>query len=149
MPIQRDTAVSWVISDLQCQILSPPMEFWCVCCFWFRFNNLVSAQWASLVAQLVKNSPAMLKTPVWFLGQDDTLEKGQLPTTVLLGFPGGSDSKESACNVGGLGSFPGLRRFPWRREQLPTPVFWSRLYSPWGGKELDRDWLFTFTLSVQ
>ena len=25
-----------------------------------------------------------------------------------LGFPGGSDGKESACNVGDLGSIPGL-----------------------------------------
>ena len=28
-----------------------------------------------------------------------------------MGFPGGSNSKESACNVGDLGSIPGLRRF--------------------------------------
>ena len=28
------------------------------------------------------------------------------------GFPGGSDSKESVCNVGDLGSFPGLGRSP-------------------------------------
>ena len=27
-----------------------------------------------------------------------------------MGFPGGSDSKESACNVGDLGSIPGLQR---------------------------------------
>jgi len=26
---------------------------------------------------------------------------------LLLGFPGGSDSKESTCNVGNLGSIPG------------------------------------------
>ena len=30
---------------------------------------------------------------------------------------------------------------PWRREQLPTPVFWPGefhgLYNPWGRKELD------------
>ena len=30
---------------------------------------------------------------------------------------------------------------PWRREMLPTPVFWPRefhgLYSPWGHKESD------------
>ena len=29
-----------------------------------------------------------------------------------MGFPGGSDGKESACNVGDLGSVPGLGRFP-------------------------------------
>ena len=29
-----------------------------------------------------------------------------------MGFPGGSDGKESACNVGDLGSIPGLGRYP-------------------------------------
>ena len=32
-------------------------------------------------------------------------------------------------------------KIPWRRERLPTAVFWPRefqgLYSPWGCKELD------------
>ena len=32
--------------------------------------------WASLVAQLVKNPPAMQETPVRFLGWEDPLEKG-------------------------------------------------------------------------
>ena len=32
--------------------------------------------WASLVAQLVKNTPAMQETPVRFLGREDPLEKG-------------------------------------------------------------------------
>ena len=40
-----------------------------------------------------------------------------------MGFPGGSDSKESACNVGDLGLIPGLGRIPWRRAWQPTPVF--------------------------
>ena len=30
----------------------------------------------------------------------------------ISGFPGGSDSKESACNVGHLGLIPGLGRSP-------------------------------------
>ena len=30
----------------------------------------------------------------------------------LVGFCGGSDSKKSTCNVGDLGSIPGLGRFP-------------------------------------
>ena len=33
--------------------------------------------WASLVAQLVKNPPAMQETWVWFLGWEDPLEKGK------------------------------------------------------------------------
>ena len=40
-----------------------------------------------------------------------------------LGFPGGSNCKEFACNVGDLGSIPGLGEFPWRRTWQPTPVF--------------------------
>ena len=62
-----------------------------------------------------------------------------------LGFPCGSAGKESACNAGDLGSIPGLGRslgkIPWRRDRLPTPVFWPEefhgLYSPWGRKESD------------
>ena len=30
----------------------------------------------------------------------------------ILGFPGGSDGKESTCNVGDLGLIPGLGRSP-------------------------------------
>ena len=34
-----------------------------------------------------------------------------------------------------------VRKIPWRRERLPTPVFWPEefhgLYSPWGCKESD------------
>ena len=56
------------------------------------------------------------------------------------GFPGASAGEESSCNAGDLGSMPGLGRFPWKRERLPTPVFWPGefhgLYSPWGHKEL-------------
>ena len=37
-----------------------------------------------------------------------------------VGFAGGSASEESACNAGDLGS----RKIPWRRQRLPTPVFW-------------------------
>ena len=58
--------------------------------------------WASLVAQLVKNLPAMWET---------------------------------------CGFDPWVGKIPWRRERLPTPVFWPRefygLYSPWDSKESD------------
>ena len=49
-----------------------------------------------------------------------------LPVMTLLAFPHGSDSKESACNVGDLGSIPGLGRFPWKRAWQATPVFLPR-----------------------
>ena len=39
-----------------------------------------------------------------------------------MGFPGGSDGKESACDAGDLGSNPWLGRSPGEGWQ-PTPVF--------------------------
>ena len=57
--------------------------------------------WAFLVAQLVKNPPAVWETWARSLDWED----------------------------------------PWRRERLPTPVFWPgefpELYSPWSRKESD------------
>ena len=38
--------------------------------------------------------------------------RNRLPTPVFLGFPDGSDGKESACNAGELGSIPGVGRGP-------------------------------------
>ena len=60
---------------------------------------------------------------------------------IYLGFPGGSDSKESSCNVGDLGSIPELGRSPGEGNSYPTLVLWPGefhgLYSPWGCKESD------------
>ena len=39
---------------------------------------------ASLITQLVKNPPAMHKTPVWFLGWEDPLEKGKATHSSIL-----------------------------------------------------------------
>ena len=41
----------------------------------------------SLIAQLVKNLPAMQETPVQFLGQQDLLEKGRSTHSSILGLP--------------------------------------------------------------
>ena len=71
-----------------------------------RIGYPLPCSWASLVAQLVKNSPEMQETQVQFLGQEDLLERDRLPTPVFLGFPCGSAGKESACNVGDLGLIP-------------------------------------------
>ena len=65
-----------------------------------------------------------------------------------MGFPGDSDSKESACF-----DF-WVRKSPWRRERLPTPVFLPQEfhgqrtqvgYSPWDHKELDMTETHTHT----
>ena len=67
---------------------------------------------ASLIAQLVKNPPAVQET--WF---DSWVRKipwrrDRLPTPLFLGFPCGSAGKESACSVGDLGSISDLGRSP-------------------------------------
>ena len=54
-------------------------------------------------------------------------------TKIVLGFPGDSDSKESACSGGDLGFISGMRRFPWRRAWQHTPVF-TPGESPWTEK---------------
>ena len=59
-----------------------------------------------MVAQLVKNLPAMQE----ILSREDPWRRDRLPTPVFLGFPHGSAGKESSCNVGDLGSIPGLGR---------------------------------------
>ena len=84
--------------------------------------------WASLIAQLVKNSSAMRETPVQFLGRVDPLKRDRLLTPVILGFPGGSDGKEFACNAGDLGSIPELGRSP--AEGNGNPLQYSCLENP-------------------
>ena len=67
-------------------------------------------------------------------------------STIHWWFPGGSDSKESACNAGDLGSIPGLGRSP--GGGYGNPLQYSCLenphgqrslagYIPWGHKESD------------
>ena len=45
-----------------------------------------------------------------------------------MGFPGGSDGKESACNAGDLGLIPGLGRFP--GEGNGNPLQYSSMENP-------------------
>ena len=62
---------------------------------------------------MVKNLPAMGERPRFdsWAGKIPWRREWQ-PTPVFLGFPGGSDSKESTCNVGDLGLIPELGRSP-------------------------------------
>ena len=60
-----------------------------------------------------------------------------------MGFPGGSDRKESACNEGDLGSIPGLGRSPGGRYSNPLQFLPSESFRTkepgglQGHKELD------------
>ena len=65
--------------------------------FWLRVQEVLGSNpgqahlylllinnWASWIAQLVKNMPAMQKTPVLLLGQEDPLEKGKAAHSNIL-----------------------------------------------------------------
>ena len=54
-------------------------------------------------------------------------------SVVAVGFLHGSDGKDSACNVGDLGSIPGLGSSPRGRAWQPTLVFFPG-ESPWTEK---------------
>ena len=47
-------------------------------------KHMHSSYWAFLLAQMVRNLPAMQKTWVWFLGRDDPLGKGMAPHSSIL-----------------------------------------------------------------
>ena len=74
---------------------------------------------ASLIAQLVKNPPAMQESPVRFLGHEQPMEKGQATHSSTLGLPCGSAGKEITCSVGDLGLIPGLGRSPGEGKGYP------------------------------
>ena len=92
--------------------------------------NILSSSAAAAMACYVVCSPG--------------LDSGLLPAT--LGVPGGSEGKESTCNVGDLGLIPGLGRSP--RGGHGNPLQYSCLENPmdrgtWratvrGRKELDK-----------
>jgi hypothetical protein len=67
--------------------------------------------------------------------------KKPVPGGCLVGFPGGSDGKESTCNVVDLSSIPGLGRSPGGGHDNPLQYsFWENpmaFYDPWDCKESD------------
>ena len=100
----------------------------------------------SLGAQLVKNPPQCRSPRFDSWVRKICWRRERQPTPVFLGFPGGSDGKEFACNAGNLGSILGLGRspgewnsYPLQDSCLENPHGQRSLadYSPWGPKELD------------
>ena len=69
-----------------------------------------------------------------------------------MGFPGGSNGKESACNEGDSGLKSWDRKIPWRKTCKHNPVFLPEKfhgqrslagYKQWGHKEPDTTELLT------
>ena len=72
-----------------------------------------------------ENPPEIQETPVWSRVRELPWRRAWEPTAVLLGFPGGSDGKEFACNAK---TWAG--KIPWRKAWQSTPVFLPG-ESPW------------------
>ena len=53
--------------------------------------------------------------------------RDRLPTPVFMGFPGGSDCKESTCNAGDSSSIPGSGRSPGEGISYPFQYSWASL----------------------
>ena len=99
--------------------------------------------WPSLVAQLVKNLPAMQETQFDSWVGKVPWRRDRLPIPVFKGLPDGPKDKKSNCNAGDLSSIPGLGRSPegghgklLQYSCLENPHGQKSLegYSPWGRK---------------
>ena len=105
-------------------------------------NFFIFLNWASLIAQLVKNLPTTQETPVQFLGRENPLGYPlqyswvSLVAQLVKNPPAMWDTR-----VWLLGW-----EDPLEKGKVTTPVFWPGefhgLCSPWGRKELDMtEWL--------
>ena len=95
-------------------------------------------------------------TAISFMGTPSLWKNSQRSCLQIhspLGFPGGSNGKESACSVGDLGSIPGLGRSP--GEGKGNPLHYACLENPmdegaWSatvhGVTKSRTWLSDFSL---
>ena len=108
--------------------------FWLVCACLYSLKNILKITCMGY-AYVIKSWNHVSIMPLLL---------NSVVASYLLGFPGGSDSKESACNVGRPRFNPRVGKIPWRRKWQPTSIFLPGEfhgmkslagYSPWGHKE--------------
>ena len=130
----------------QSPLLLPPPPNLSKVPMWSPINTLYRNSWASLVAQTVKNRPAMQETRVWSLGQEDSLEEEMETHCTILAWeilwteePGGLQSSGSERAVHNLAlaarhacthvySYIPLLQEP--ALALPCCHLWSQLLHP-------------------
>jgi len=66
----------------------------------------------------------MQDTPVRFLGWEEPMQKGEANHSSILGLPLWLSWLRIRPQCGRPGFNPWVRKIPWRRERLPTPVIW-------------------------
>ena len=94
-------------------------------CKWVE-ENLI---WGSFPRSFIKLFcwASSEEEPCWSLRESKWKRPCSLESSTFhQSFPGGSDSKESACNGGRPEFNPWVGKIPWRREGLPTPIFVPR-----------------------
>ena len=92
-------------------------------CLWDILGKITGVGCRFLLQDIFLTQGSNLCLLCW---QEDLLEKGQLPTQLFMGFPGGSDSKEPTCQCRRCkkhGFNPWIRKVPWRRKWQSTPLF--------------------------
>ena len=103
---------------------------------------------ASLIAQLVKNLPVMQEIPGSIPGLGRSPGEG-------IGYPLQYSWASLVAQL--VKNPPAMQetwvgKIPWRRERLPTPVYWPGefhgLYCPWDGRESDMTECLSLSLSL-
>ena len=150
LPLLPPLALLFHLMSLFTLFLLPRMSFLIFSAWWtstLPTNPKSSFLWNILPPQQVENR-LLHETPQSPKDRDSLIHTGITPVS---GFPCGSAGKESACNAGRPGFDPRVGKIPWRRERLPTPVFWlgefHGLHSSWHCKEWDTtEQLYLLTL---
>ena len=106
----------------------------------------------NLVTEQHSLSISVSSTFILVLPPCTTLHSYLLSHFLTLGFPCGSAGKESACNVGDLGSISGLGRSPGEGKGYPLQCSGLEnskdCISPWGRKESDMTERLSLTSST-
>ena len=98
----------------------------------------------------------VLETWKWIKHTLIILEKARVfwqQISIFIGLPLCLSWWRIRLQCGRPGFNPWVGNIPWRRERLPTPIFWPGefhgLYNPWGRKESDTtEWLSLLQTSI-
>ena len=110
----------------------PPARFLCAP----SFAGALPCAWAAIPSA---QAPPSLTVPALWRQPSPWAQRPSTGVHLHLGFPAGSDGKESACNAGDLGWIPGLGRSPGEGNSYPLqcPSLENPMDSPRGRKESD------------
>ena len=133
--------------NMQCTLICPP-------------DAIETGGWVRIQVTPLWFGPAFPGLRFWALRSHKDRHSFEIPASpvspehtrllaVTLGFPGGSDSKESACNAGDLGLIPGSGRspgegngYPLRYSCLENSVdrgaWWATVHR---GAKIGHDWV--------